>query len=61
MALEHELIVGDVPDALGFTGHVDEPLRSLGQALVLAPRYEPRRAQLERALTPIVHPRQAPS
>jgi glyoxalase family protein len=38
---------------------VDEPLESLGQALMLPPQYEARRAQLELALTPIVNPRQA--
>jgi glyoxalase family protein len=38
---------------------IDEPLASLGQALMLPPQYEPRRAQLELALTPIVNPRQA--
>jgi glyoxalase family protein len=48
-----ELATRDV----GFT--VDEPLESLGQALMLPPQHEPRRAVLERALTPISNPRQA--
>jgi hypothetical protein len=30
---------------------------ALGQALKLPPQYEPRRAQLEAALTPLVNPR----
>jgi glyoxalase family protein len=38
---------------------VDEPLQSLGQALMLPPQYERQRAQLELALTPIVNPRRA--
>jgi glyoxalase family protein len=36
---------------------VDEPAESLGEALKLPERYEPRRAQLERALTPLRNPR----
>ncbi len=36
---------------------VDEPLESLGQALMLPLQHEPRRAQLERALTAIINPR----
>ncbi len=39
----------------GFT--VDEPAESLGEALKLPPQYEPRRADLERRLTPLVNPR----
>ncbi len=39
----------------GFTR--DEPLESLGEALMLPERYEPRRAELESRLTPIVNPR----
>jgi glyoxalase family protein len=35
----------------------DEPLQSLGEALKLPPRYEARREQLERALTPLTNPR----
>jgi glyoxalase family protein len=35
----------------------DEPLESLGEALKLPPQYEARRAELERALTPLVNPR----
>jgi glyoxalase family protein len=35
----------------------DEPLESLGEALKLPPQYEARRAQLERALTPLTNPR----
>ncbi len=38
---------------------VDEPRATLGQALKLPPRYEPRRAELERSLTPLVNPRTA--
>jgi glyoxalase family protein len=36
---------------------LDEPRDTLGQALKLPPQYEPRRAQLEAALTPLVNPR----
>ena len=43
---------------VGFT--VDEPLDALGQALMLPPQHERRRAQLEATLTPIVNPRQRP-
>jgi glyoxalase family protein len=32
---------------------VDEPLESLGEKLVLPPRFEPMRAQIEQTLTPI--------
>jgi glyoxalase family protein len=35
----------------------DEPLESLGEALKLPPQYEARRAELERALTPLASPR----
>jgi glyoxalase family protein len=35
----------------------DEPLESLGEALKLPPQYESRRAELERALTPVTNPR----
>jgi glyoxalase family protein len=35
----------------------DEPLESLGEALKLPPRYEARRGELERALTPLANPR----
>jgi len=41
----------------GFT--VDEPAASLGEALKLPPQYEPRRAELERTLTPLDNPRHA--
>jgi len=37
----------------------DEPVESLGEDLKLPPQYEDRRAELERALTPITNPRQA--
>lgn len=43
----------------GFTS--DEPLEHLGETLVLPPRLEPLRAQIEPALTPIVNPRAATS
>ncbi len=36
---------------------VDEPLQSLGAALMLPPQYEARREQLVRRLTPITNPR----
>jgi glyoxalase family protein len=36
---------------------VDEPAESLGERLMLPERYEPRRSQLERALTPLRNPR----
>jgi glyoxalase family protein len=36
---------------------LDEPRDTLGQALKLPPQYEPRRALLEAALTPLVNPR----
>jgi glyoxalase family protein len=36
---------------------VDEPPERLGEALMLPERYEPMRAQLERALTPLANPR----
>jgi len=39
---------------------VDEPPENLGQSLMLPAQHEPRRAELERTLTPIVNPR-APS
>jgi glyoxalase family protein len=39
---------------IGFA--VDEPAETLGEALKLPPRYEDRRAQLERVLTPIAPP-----
>jgi glyoxalase family protein len=38
--------------------NVDEPAETLGQALKLPPQYEERRAELERALTPVQNPRQ---
>ncbi|MEA2224652.1 MAG: glyoxalase family protein [Solirubrobacteraceae bacterium] len=38
---------------------VDEPVGTLGEDLKLPPQYESRRAQLERALTPITNPRAA--
>ncbi len=38
---------------------VDEPFASLGQGLMLPPQHEPRRAELELALTPISNPRQS--
>jgi glyoxalase family protein len=38
---------------------VDEPIESLGEQLMLPPRYEARRDQLQAALTPITNPRQA--
>lgn len=41
-------------DAPGFL--VDEPLASLGESLQLPPQYEPRRAQIERALLPVQLP-----
>ena len=37
---------------------VDEPLESLGEALMLPPQYEARREQLQARLTPITNPRQ---
>jgi glyoxalase family protein len=40
---------------IGFTA--DESLESLGDALKLPPRYEDRRPELERRLTPLVNPR----
>ena len=36
---------------------IDEPVESLGQSLQLPARYEPMRAHLESALTPITNPR----
>jgi glyoxalase family protein len=36
----------------------DEPAATLGEALKLPPQYEARRAELERALTPLTNPRQ---
>ena len=42
---------------LGFA--VDEPAATLGAELKLPTRYEPRREQLERVLTPITNPRAA--
>jgi len=36
---------------------IDEPAAHLGEQLRLPPRYEPRRAELERRLTPLVNPR----
>ena len=41
----------------GFT--TDEPLEHLGESLVLPPRFEPMRAQIEPALTPLTDPRAA--
>jgi glyoxalase family protein len=41
----------------GFTA--DEPLETLGERLSLPPRFEPLRAELERALTPLPNPRPA--
>ncbi len=35
----------------------DEPLAHLGEALSLPPKFEPLRAELERTLTPLPHPR----
>ncbi|MDP9383651.1 MAG: VOC family protein [Actinomycetota bacterium] len=35
---------------------VDEPADSLGRSLVLPPQYEPRRADIERVLTPVTSP-----
>ncbi|WP_343075537.1 ring-cleaving dioxygenase [Conexibacter arvalis] len=43
----------------GFTS--DEPLERLGESLVLPPRLEPLRAQIEPALTPLPNPRAARS
>jgi glyoxalase family protein len=43
----------------GFTS--DEPLEHLGESLVLPPRLEPMRAQIEQALTPLPNPRAAAS
>jgi glyoxalase family protein len=40
---------------IGFA--VDEPAETLGEALKLPPRYEARREELERRLTPLVNPR----
>jgi glyoxalase family protein len=40
---------------IGFA--VDEPAEALGEALRLPPRYEDRRAELERRLTPLTNPR----
>jgi glyoxalase family protein len=40
---------------IGF--ELDEPAASLGEALKLPPQYEARRAELERALTPLANPR----
>jgi glyoxalase family protein len=37
---------------------VDEPLESLGERLVLPPRFEPLRAQIEPTLTPLPNPRE---
>ena len=36
---------------------VDEPAESLGEALILPERFEPRRERLERILTPVTNPR----
>ncbi len=36
---------------------VDEPRERLGEALMLPPQYENRRAELERSLTPLTNPR----
>jgi glyoxalase family protein len=36
---------------------VDEPIESLGESLVLPPRYEAMRPYLERSLTPVTNPR----
>ncbi len=41
----------------GFT--TDEPLEHLGESLVLPPRFEPMRAQIEPVLTPLTDPRAA--
>jgi glyoxalase family protein len=38
---------------------VDEPWETLGEALVLPPRHEARREELERTLTPLANPRTA--
>jgi glyoxalase family protein len=42
-------------DAPGFT--VDVPLEQLGSVVILPPRLEPQRAQIERRLTPLPDPR----
>jgi glyoxalase family protein len=42
----------------GFTA--DEPLETLGEKLVLPPRFEPMREQIEATLTPVHNPRGAP-
>jgi glyoxalase family protein len=36
---------------------VDEPIETLGEALILPERYEQRRERIERILTPVVNPR----
>jgi glyoxalase family protein len=36
---------------------IDEPLEHLGETLVLPPRFEPARAEIEARLTPIENPR----
>jgi glyoxalase family protein len=43
-------------DAPGFT--VDVPLEQLGSTVILPPRLEPQRAQIERRLTPLPDPRE---
>lgn len=43
----------------GFTS--DEPLEQLGESLVLPPRFEPQRTQIEANLTPLPNPRAARS
>jgi glyoxalase family protein len=40
---------------------IDEPVQTLGEALMLPPRYEALRASLERRLTPLHNPRAAAS
>jgi glyoxalase family protein len=42
-------------DAPGFT--VDAPLEELGSKIILPPRFEPHRAQIEASLTPLPDPR----
>ncbi len=42
-------------DAPGFT--VDSPVEELGRRIILPPRFEPHRAEIERRLTPLPDPR----
>jgi glyoxalase family protein len=42
-------------DAPGFT--VDVPLEQLGSVVILPPKLEPHRAEIERRLTPLPDPR----